>query len=180
MVKRKWFVQILMRTAVAHAILCSASAIATEEETLPTDPAVKVSRSTLAAAKQLQVDVRKINSKLTDPSKQRFTDVSKAVQKYIPVGSTLDDAEAIMLAMGCKPPLRLKVGQSPPPEYGHPRCTAIITVAPNKSRSLGALVALPSQFLQGNWLTINAQASAIDSRITSVQATIDIRTLGDL
>jgi hypothetical protein len=79
--------------------------MATEAQTLPTDPSVNVPPSTLAAAKQLQVDMRGINSKLTDPRKQRSTDVSKAVEKYIPIGSPIEDAEALILAMGCKPPL---------------------------------------------------------------------------
>lgn len=155
--------------------------MATEAETLPTDPSVNVSPSTLAAAKQLQVDIRRINSKLTDPRKQRFTDVSKAVEKYIPIGSTIDDAEALMLAMGCKPPLRQGLGESAPRGYRRPPCTSTgITVKPDKSESVEALIELPGRFLQGHWLTIDAQATRADRRITSVQATIDIRTLGDL
>jgi DNA-binding beta-propeller fold protein YncE len=168
-----------MRTAVTLVFLCSASAVAAEEETLPTDPSVKVSSSSRAAAKQLQVDIRSINSKLTDPRKQRFTDVSETVQKYIPTGSTLDAAEALMLAMGCKPPLRFGVGQSPPHGYRRPSCTAIVTVKPDKSQSLGAQLELPGGFLQGHWLSIDAQATGTDRRITSVNATIDIRTVDD-
>jgi hypothetical protein len=155
--------------------------MATEAETPPTGLSINVLPSTLAAAKQLQVDIHRINSKLTDSRKQRFTDVSKAVEKYIPIGSTIDDAEALMLAMGCKHPLRLGVGESPPHGYRRPPCTSIgVTVNPDKSQSVGALVELPGRFLQGHWLTIHAQATAADRRITSVQATIDIRTLADL
>jgi hypothetical protein len=155
--------------------------MATEAETPPTGLSINVLPSTLAAAKQLQVDIHRINSKLTDSRKQRFTDVSKAVEKYIPIGSTVDDAEALMLAMGCKHPLRLGVGESPPHGYRRPPCTSIgVTVNPDKSQSVGALVELPGRFLQGHWLTIHAQATAADRRITSVQATIDIRTLADL
>jgi hypothetical protein len=55
-----------------------------------------------------------------------------------------------------------------------------ITVNPDKAQSVGALIELPGRFLQGHWLTIDVQATGADRRITSVQATIDIRTLGDL
>jgi hypothetical protein len=169
------------RTALALVLLCSASAMATEGETLPTGPSVNVSRSARAAAKRLQVDIRRINSKLTDPRKQRFTDVSEAVEKYIPIGSTIDDAEALMRAMGCEPPLRLGVGESPPHDYRRPTCTSIgVTVNPDKSQSVEALIELPGRFLQGHWLSIQAQTTGADRRIISVQATIDIRTLGDL
>jgi hypothetical protein len=169
------------RTALALVLLCSASVMATEAETLPTGPSVNVSPSTLAAAKQLQVDIRRINSKLTDPRKQRVTDVSKVVEKYIPIGSTIDEAEALMMAMGCKPPLRLGVGESPPHGYRRPPCTSIgVTVNPDKSRSVEGLVELPGRFLQGHWLSIRAQTTGADPRIVSVQATIDLRTPGDL
>jgi hypothetical protein len=169
------------RTALALVLLCSASAMATEAETLPTGPSVNVPPSTLAAAKQLQVDIRRINSKLTDPRKQRFTDVSKAVEKCIPIGSTIDDAEALMMAMGCKPPLRLGVGESPPHGYRRPPCTSTgVTANPDKSQSVGALVELPGRFLEGHFLSIHAQTTRADRRIISVQATIDIRTPGDL
>jgi hypothetical protein len=152
--------------------------MAAEEKMLPTDPSVRVSSSSLAAAKQLQVDIRSINSKLTDRRKQRFTDVSETVQKYIPTGSTLGAAEALMLAMGCKPPLRLGVGQSPPHGYRRPSCTAIVTVKPDNSQLLGAQLELHGGFLQGHWLSIDAQATGTE--ITSVKATIDIRTVGEL
>jgi hypothetical protein len=176
MTKRKSVVPIFMRTAITLAILYSVSAMGTEEETLPTDPSVKVSSSDLAAAKQLQVDIRSINSKLTDPAKQKITDVSDAVQKYIPTGSTLSHAEALMLAMDCKPPLRRGLGQSAPKGWRLPACTAVVTVNPDKSRSLSARIALPGRFLQGHWLTIDAEAVGTDRQIASVKATIDIRT----
>lgn len=180
MTKRKSVVTIFIRTLVALAILYGGSAKATEEETLPTDPSVKVSSSNVAAAKQLQADIRNINSKLKDPTKQRFTDVSDAVQKYIPTGSTLNDAEALMLALDCKPPLRQGLGQSAPKGWRLPACTAIVTVKPDESRSLNALIALPGRFLQGHWLTIEADAVGSDRQVTTVKATIDIRTLADL
>jgi hypothetical protein len=170
------------RMVLALVLLCSASAMAAEAETLPAGPSVNVSPSTLAAAKQLQVDIRRINSKLTDPRRQRLTDVSKAVEKYIPIGSTIDDAEALLLAMGCKPPLRLGVGESPPHGYRRPSCTSEgVTANPDQSQSVGALVELPGRFLQGHWLSIGAHTSGADRRIiSSVHATIDIRTPGDL
>jgi hypothetical protein len=162
-------------------LLSSASAKAdTEEEALQTDPLVNVSPSTLAAAKQLRVDIGRINSQLTDPGKQRFTDVSEAVEQYIPIGSTIEDAKALMLAMGCKPPLRLGIGESPPPGYRRPSCSGIVTVKPDKSQSAEALVDLPGRFLEGHFLSIRAQTAGADRRINSVQATISIRTLGDL
>jgi len=173
--------RIFISTAVTLVLLCSASAIATDVETSPTGLSINVPPSTLAAAKQLQVDIRRINSKLTDSRKQKFTDVSKSVEKYISIGSTIDDAEALMLAMGCKHPLRLGVGESAPHGYRRPPCTSMgVTVNPDKSLSVGALVELPGRFLQGHWLTIDAQATGADRRITSVLAAIDIRTLADL
>jgi hypothetical protein len=173
--------RIFISTAVALVLLGSASARAgTEEETLQTDPLVKVSSSILAAAKQLRVDIGRINSKLRDPRKQRFTDVSEAVEKYIPIGSTIEDAKALMLALGCKPPLRLGVGESPPHGYRRPACSGIVTVKPDKSQSAEALVGLPGRFLEGHFLSIRAQTAGADRRINSVQATIDIRTLANL
>jgi hypothetical protein len=167
-------------TALA-LMLCSASALATNTETLPTDLSGSVPPSVLAAAEQLKIDIRTINSQLTDPRKQNFTDVSNTVEKYIPIGSSIDDAEALLAAMGCKPPLRLGVGESFPHGYRRPSCTSIgATVNADKSQSLEALVELPGRFLQGHWLSIRAQTTAADRRITSVQANIDIRTLGDL
>ena len=154
--------------------------MATEGESLPTGLSVNVAPSTLTAAKQLQVDIHRINLKLTDPRKQRFTDVSKVIEKYVPIGSTVDDAEALMLAMGCKPPLRLGVNESPPHGYRRPPCTSIVTVNPDKSQSIEALVELPGRFLQGHFLSIHAQTPEADRRIVSVTASIDIRTLGDL
>ena len=180
MTKRKSVAPIFKLTAITLAIVYSVSAMGTEEETLPTVPSVKVSSSDLAAAKQLQVDMRSINSKLTDPAKQKITDVSDAVQKYIPTGSNLSDAEALMLAMDCKPPLRQGLGQSAPKGWRLPACTAVVTVNPDNSRSLSALIALPGRFLQGHWLTIDAEAVGTDRQITSVKATIDIRTPADL
>jgi hypothetical protein len=181
MTRGKQTFRICISAAVALVLLSSASAkAATEEETLSSDPLVNVLPSTLAAANQLGVDIGKINSKLTDPRKQRFTDVSEAVEKYIPVGVNIENAKALMLAMGCKPPLRLRVGESPPHGYRLPSCNGIVTVKPDKSQSAEALVYLPGQFLQGHFLSIRAQTSGADRRITSVLATIDIRTLGDL
>jgi hypothetical protein len=169
------------RTSVALALLSCVSAIAAGAETQPTDPSVNARLSTLDAAKQLQVDIRRINSKLKDSRKQRFTDVSKDVEKYIPIGSTIDEAEALILAMGCKPPLRLGVGESAPRGYRRPRCaSAGIIVNPDKSESVGALVELPGRFFQGHWLSIRAQTTGVDQRIASVHAIIDISTLGDL
>jgi len=181
MAKGNRIVRIFVSTAVALVRLSGASAMAaTEEETLPEDPLVHVSPSTLAAANQLEVDIGRINSKLADPMKQRFTDVSEAVEKYIPIGSHIEDAKALMLAMGCKPPLRLRVGESLPHGYRRPSCSGIVTVEPDKSQSAEALVDLPGQFLQGHFLSIRAQTAGADRRIISVHATIDIRTLADL
>jgi hypothetical protein len=154
--------------------------MAAEAETLPAGPSVNASPATLAAAKELQIDIRTINSTLKDPRKQRFTDVSKAIEKYIPIGSTIDEAEALMLAMGCKPPLRLGLGESPPHGWRRPHCTSIVTASPDKSQSLDALLDLPGHFLEGHFLTIHAQTTGPDRMITSVQATIDIRTLRNL
>jgi hypothetical protein len=174
-------VRILTRTAMALLFLSGAWASAgAEEETLQTDPLVKVSPSTLAAAKQLQADIGRINSRLTDARTQRLTDVSRTVEKYIPIGSNIENAKALMLALDCKPPLRLRVGESPPPGYRRPSCSGIVTVKPDKEQSAEALVDLPGQFLQGHFLSIRAQTAAGDRRINSVRATIDIRTLGDL
>jgi hypothetical protein len=180
MTKRKSAVPIFMRTAAALAILYSTSAMATEEEMLPTSPSVKVSSANVATAERLRVDMRAINSKLKDPTKQRFTDVSDAVEKFIPTGSTLNDAEALLLAMDCKPPLRQGLGQPAPKGWRLPACTAVVTVKPDNSRSLNALMALPGRFLQGHWLTINAEAVGIDRQIIAVKAAIDITTLADL
>jgi hypothetical protein len=180
MTKGKPTMRTFTQTAVALVFSCGASAMAAEAEFLSTGPSVNTSPSTLAAAKQLQVDIRTINSKLKDPKKQRFTDVSKAVEKYIPIGSTIDDAQALMLAMGCKPPLRLGLGESPPHGWRRPHCTSIVTAKPDKSQSLDALLDLPGHFLQGHFLTIRAQTTGADEIITAVQATIDIRTAADL
>lgn len=162
---------IFMSTVTALIAVC-ASAIAGESTVAP--PVV-------AAAKQFQGDIRSINSKLTDPKKQRFTDVSKTVEKYIAIGSSISDAEALMQALGCKPPLRLNVEESNRPRhYRRPSCTSTVTANANNSQSLSALLELPGSVFQGHFLMIDAQASGSDQNITSVRATIDIRTSADL
>jgi len=167
-------------TAVALALLCSASVATAMAATRPTDPSVSVSPSIRDAAEQLKVDIGRINSNLTDPRKQKYTDVSKIVAKYIPIGSTIDDAEAFIIAMGCKPPLRLGVGEPFPHDYRRPPCTSMgALLASDQSQSVGALVELPGRFLQGHFLSIHARTTATDRRIISVQATIDIRTPAD-
>jgi hypothetical protein len=180
MTKGKPTVQIFTQAVVALVFLWSASAMAAEAETLLTGPSADASPQTLAAAKQLQVDIRTINSKLKDPKKQRSTDVSKAVEKYIPIGSTIDDAQALMLAMGCKSPLRLGPGESPPHGWRRPHCTSIVTTKPDESQSLDALLDLSGHFFQGHFLRIRAQTTGAEEIITAVQATIDIRTPADL
>ena len=155
--------------------------MATDAQAPPTSRSSNVVPSTLAAAKQLQFDIRRINSELIGSGKQRFTDVSKTVEQYIPLGSPIDDAEALILAMGCKYPLRLGVGESPPHFYRRPACTSIgVNVNRDQSLSVEALAELPGGLLQGHFLRIDAQATGADRRITSVRATIDTRFLGDL
>jgi hypothetical protein len=127
------------------------------------------------------LELRYFDSRLRDPSKQKFTDVSEAVKTYIPIGSTIADAEALMLAMKCEPPLRMTAEEFQHlHHYRHPRCTSIVTANPDKSQSLDALINLPGHFFQGHFLMIQAQAAGADQRVTSIEATIDIRTLADL
>jgi hypothetical protein len=86
-----------------------------------------------------------------------------------------------MLAMKCRPPLRMTAEEAQHLHlYRHPRCTSSVTENPDESQSLGALINLPGHLFQGHFLMIHAQAAGADQKITSIEATIDIRTLADL
>jgi len=126
-------------------------------------------------------DIRQINSRLGDPGQQKYTDVSEAVKTYIPIGSTFAEAEALLLAMKCEPPLRMTAEEAQHLHYyRRSGCTSIVTANPDKSQSIEARINLPGRFLEGHFLTIQAQAADADQSVTSLKATIDIRTLADL
>src|SRR5271168_616723 len=96
-----------MSTAAALLPLICASAIATDSASPSTGESVHATPAATAAAEHLMSDIRQINSRLGDPGQQKYTDVSEAVKTYIPIGSTFAEAEALLLAMKCEPPLRM-------------------------------------------------------------------------
>jgi hypothetical protein len=122
------------------------------------------------AAERFKAEIDDVNSGLKDPKKQRFTDVSGTVEKYIPVGSSLANAEALLRAAGCKD--IFKTGG----------CKLTVTTSSHQPRSLGAMFQLASHFPQARVLRIDAQATDSDQgpMISSLRATIDIRTVANL
>ena len=168
--------------ALALALLCGASVMATNTGTLSAELSVNLSPVALAAADaasgryaQDQFGVGKIPRHRNSPTSLQ------TVEKYLPIGSSIDDADALIMALGCKSPLKLRVGEVPPPGYRRPLCTSMgIRVNSDKSQSVEALLELPGRYQQGHWLSIRAKADTKNQRIITLQATIDIRTLADL